>query len=398
MSDDGNARSSWVEVLRVFLLLGVTSFGGPVAHLGYFREAFVARRRWLSEAAYADLVALAQFLPGPASSQVGMAIGLARAGLPGLLAAWVGFTLPSALLMIGFAWGTHGLPDATGTGWIAGLKLAALAVVAHAVISMARTLAPDRPRASIAVLAMVWALLLPGSWGQVGAIVMGALAGLAFCRADPMADRTGIDLRIPTWMAGSALLLFATLLLGLPVAVALDAGPVAALADAFYRAGALVFGGGHVVLPLLEAGVVEPGMVDRDAFLAGYGAAQALPGPLLAFSAYLGAINGSGPSGLAGATLALVAIFLPSMLLVVGVLPFWASLGRMAGARRALMGINAAVVGLLAAVLYDPVFTSAIDSALSMGIAAIAFVLIGVWRTPPWAVVIIAGIAGGVLL
>ncbi len=403
-SDEQTGRASPLEVFRVFLGLGLTSFGGPVAHLGYFREAFVVRRRWLSERAYADLVALCQFLPGPASSQVGMAIGLIRAGYPGMLAAWTAFTLPSALLLVAFAYGVDTLTAAAGTGWIQGLKAAAVAVVAHAVLGMAKTLAPDRERATIAVAGMIGAMLLPTAAGQVGVIVLGGLAGLAWLRspADRPGEADGLAVSVRRGTALACLAGFAVLLVLLPLLAGTTGDAVLRLIDGFYRAGALVFGGGHVVLPLLQAEVVGPGLVEGEAFLAGYGAAQAVPGPLFTFAAYLGAVMQTPPTGLLGATLALLAIFLPSALLVVGALPFWQRLREAPAAQRALMGVNAAVVGLLAAALYDPVFTAGIVAtprpAVAMALAAAAFVALAAWRLPAWAVVLAAGAAGFVVL
>jgi chromate transporter len=388
------------EVFRAFLVLGLTSFGGPVAHLGYFREAFVRRRGWISDSAYADLVALCQFLPGPASSQVGMAIGLRRAGYLGMLAAWCAFTLPSALLMVAFAFGASSLSAAAGSGWIAGLKAAAVAVVAHAVLGMARTLSPDRERATIAVLAMIVALLVPHAFAQVAVILAGGAIGLLWLRAEPktlsQADTLGSPVGPRTALL--FLLMFFALLIALPALAATTASGTLHLIDSFYRAGSLVFGGGHVVLPLLQAEVVGTGLVGREAFLAGYGAAQAAPGPLFTFAAYLGAVAAQPPNGIAGAAIALVAIFAPSALLILGALPFWDRLRSLASAQRALMGVNAAVVGLLGAALYDPVFTAGIPSSRAMAIAAAAFVALTAWKTPAWAVVIAAGLTGAWLL
>jgi len=399
--DAGPGRGSALEVFRVFLGLGLTSFGGPVAHLGYFREAFVVRRGWLGDRAYADLVALCQFLPGPASSQVGMAIGLQRAGYLGLLAAWTAFTLPSALLLVAFAYGAQAFGTDAGAGWIQGLKAAAVAVVAHALLGMARTLTPDRERATIAVAGMILALLMPTALGQVLVILLGGAMGLAWLRpaglgaADP-ADRLSVP--VGRGAALAALGLFFLLLAALPLLAATVGGGLLQMLDSFYRAGSLVFGGGHVVLPLLQAEVVGPGLVDREAFLAGYGAAQAVPGPLFTFAAYLGAVQQSGPSGLEGATIALLAIFLPSALLIVGALPFWERLRAAASAQRALLGVNAAVVGLLAAALYDPVFTAGVTSTAAMAITAAAFVALAAWKAPAWAVVIAAGLLGFLVL
>jgi chromate transporter len=386
------------EVLVVFLGLGLTSFGGPIAHLGYFRHTLVERRRWLTERTYADLVALCQFLPGPASSQVGMGVGLQRAGLPGLLAAWIGFTLPSAILMTGFAYGLEALGGATHSGWIAGLKAAAVAVVANAVLGMARNLTPDRQRATIAVAALVAVLLSPPAWTQVLVIAGAGIIGLVWLK--PSLTQPDADLAVPLsrTAGGLSLALFATLLVGLPILAGLTDNPALRLADSFYRSGSLVFGGGHVVLPLLDAETVQRGLLSHDTFLAGYGAAQAVPGPLFTFAAFLGYSLNQPPNGLLGATIALLAIFLPSALLIAGALPFWDQLRRAPRAQAALMGINAAVVGILAAALYTPVFTAGIQTPAAMAIAAAAFIALTNWRTPAWAVVIAAGLAGAALL
>jgi chromate transporter len=390
-------RGGVLETFWIFLKLGCVSFGGPVAHLGYFRSAFVERRQWLSEAAYADLVALTQFLPGPASSQTGLAIGLGRAGLPGALAAWLGFTLPSALLMLGFALGLGAVGDALGGGWIAGLKLAAAAVVANALMGMARNLCPDRLRAGFAVAALAVVVALPGVWGQVGAILAAGAAGRLLLKGRADRDARGeIPVLVGRPTAVASLVLFAALLAGLPLLALAGNGLAVQLLDAFYRSGALVFGGGHVVLPLLQAEVVPTGLVDAESFLAGYGAAQALPGPLFSFSAFLGAAaGGPGTAGAVGAgLLALAAIFLPGALLVVGTLPFWAELRRLAGMRAALMGVNAGVVGLLAAAFYDPVWTTAVDRPADFVVAAGAFVALAVWKVSPVWVVVAGALAG----
>jgi chromate transporter len=391
---------SAAEVFRVFLGLGLTSFGGPVAHLGYFREAFVVRRQWLSDRAYADLVALCQFLPGPASSQVGMAVGLMRAGYLGMLAAWVAFTMPSAILLVAFAYGAGTLEAVAGAGWSQGLKAAAVAVVAHAVLGMAGSLTPDRERATIAVIGMVGAMLIPFAIGQVLVILLGGLIGLAWLRPQtgPAEEDDSLKVAVRRRTASVFLVIFFALLLLLPAVAAATGDGALRLMDSFYRAGSLVFGGGHVVLPLLQAEVVETGMVDREAFLAGYGAAQAVPGPLFTFAAYLGAVMETPPAGLLGAAIALVAIFVPSALLIVGGLPFWDRLRAAPLAQRALAGVNAAVVGLLAAALYDPVFTEGVTSPLTMAIAAAAFVALAGWRAPAWAVVIAAGVVGFLVL
>ena len=393
-------RGSAGEVFLVFLGLGLTSFGGPVAHLGYFREAFVERRKWISDRAYADLVALCQFLPGPASSQVGMAIGLRRAGYAGMAAAWTAFTLPSALLLIGFAYGLDAVGPAAGTGWLQGLKAAAVAVVAHALLGMARSLVPDKETASVAVAGMILAMLMPTALGQVLVILLGGVLGLVWLGVPGIeeGEQDALDVPVSRTVAIGALVTFFVLLAGLPALVAVYPDPALQLTDKFYRAGALVFGGGHVVLPLLQAETVQTGLVDKDAFLAGYGAAQAVPGPLFTFAAYLGTVMQTPPSGITGAAIALLAIFLPSALLIVGGLPFWEDLRRAPLAQRALRGVNAAVVGLLAAALYNPVFTEGVTSPVSMAIAAACFVALAAWRVPAWAVVVAAGVAGGLAL
>jgi chromate transporter len=388
----GNA----LEVFVVFLRLGLTSFGGPIAHLGYFRQEFVARRHWLDEAAYADLMALCQFLPGPASSEVGIGIGLTRAGLAGAIAAWTGFTLPSAIALVLFALGVERF-GALDAAWLHGLKIAAVAVVAQAVWGMAGTMATGKARASLAVAAAALVLAVPTTAGQLSAIALGAVAGMVLLRSGsapaPPAPGPGVGHRF----AISFLAVFFALLAGLPLLVAAIPNHALAMFNAFYRAGALVFGGGHVVLPLLQAAVVPPGWVTNNAFLAGYGAAQAVPGPLFTFAAYLGAVAGPRPNGWAGAAICLAAIFLPSFLLVIGALPFWQVLRGKPFAQSALAGVNAAVVGLLLAALYNPVWLSAIMGPLDVAVALAAFLLLAVWKTPPWLVVILCAVAGGVL-
>jgi chromate transporter len=385
------SQSSALGVLGIFLKLGLTSFGGPVAHLGYFREEFVRRRGWLDEASYADLVALCQFLPGPASSQVGLAIGLSRAGYAGALAAWVGFTLPSALALVLFAYGLGALADAGGSAWVHGLKTAAVAVVALAVLGMMRTLAPDRERATLAVAAAVIALAVPTAVGQIAAIVVGGIAGALLLRTNAIAQPAGsIPLRISHAEGAIALVIFLALLLGLPVAASRINAQALQLFDAFYRSGSLVFGGGHVVLPLLQAEVVPRGWVTNDEFLAGYGAAQAVPGPLFTFAAYLGAVIGGWRTGI----LCLIAVFLPSFLLVIGALPFWEVLRKTSAAQAALKGVNAAVVGLLLAAVYHPVWTAGITNARDFALASVAFLLLFMWQTPPWLVVILSAVGG----
>jgi chromate transporter len=388
----------WLEVLAVFLRLGLTSFGGPVAHLGYFRDEFVHRRRWLDDRGYADLVALCQFLPGPASSQVGIAVGLLRAGTLGAVAAWTGFTLPSAAAMIVFGYGIEALGNAAGSGWLHGLKVAAVAVVAQAVLGMARALAPDRARATLAVVAAIIALAVPSAFGQIGAILIGAVAGVTLLRGAVAVEQTAALPVSVSRAAGAALLaLFFVLLIGLPLLASAIPSHALAEFDAFYRAGSLVFGGGHVVLPLLQASVVPPGWVSNDAFLAGYGAAQAVPGPLFTFAAYLGTVMGPQPNGWVGGVICLIAIFLPSFLLVIGALPFWEELRRRPLAQAALRGVNAAVVGLLLAALYQPVWTVGITNAADFALASAAFLLLFMWQTPPWLVVILSA-AGGALI
>jgi chromate transporter len=386
----GHARQGTpAEVLLAFLKLGVTSFGGPVAHIGYFRQAFVERRRWLDEASFADLVALSQFLPGPASSQVVFSLGLMRGGWLGGLAASAGFTLPSALAMLLFAYVAKDLGGPLGLAFLHGLKLVAVAIVSQAVWGMAFSLCPDRTRAGIALFALALVTAAGGAAGQIAAILLGGCAGALLCEAAPPAATGHLPL-IPVSRTAGVLFLatFAILLLVPPV---LLAGPVRsqslALFEAFYRSGALVFGGGHVVLPLLRDAVVTPGWVSPDAFLAGYGAAQSVPGPLFTFAAYLGAVMEPAPNGIAGAVVALVAIFLPGLLLVAGLLPFWDAFRRRPAAQAAMRGTNAAVVGILAAALYNPVWTSAVTGQRDFAIAAIGFVLLVVWRLPPLAVV-----------
>jgi chromate transporter len=388
------ASGSAGEVFRAFFKLGLTSFGGPVAHLGYFRDELVIRRRWLDERGYADLVALCQFLPGPASSQVGFSLGVLRGGLLGGLAAWTAFTLPSALLLLAFASGAGALSGPVAEGAIHGLKLVAVAVVAQAVWGMARALAPDRPRAGIAVAALFLTVLVAGSVGQVGAIALGALAGLVLCRLPPQ-EQAGLLAFPVSRRAGAIGLLAFALLLVVPHLLAASLQSQAlALFDAFYRSGALVFGGGHVVLPLLQAEVVAPGWVGPGTFLAGYGAAQAVPGPLFTFAAYLGAVAGPAPHGVVGAAIALVAIFLPGLLLVYGMLPYWDALRTRPLAQAAMRGTNAAVVGILGSALYDPVWTSAVGTARDYAVAVLAFGLLTVGRTPPWMVVALTALGG----
>jgi chromate transporter len=385
-----------LEVFLVFLRLGCTSFGGPVAHLGYYRADLVAKRQWVTEATFADLVALCQFMPGPASSQTGMAIGLLRAGPLGMLAAWVGFTLPSAVAMTLFGYGIGAAGDVSNAGWLRGLKLVAVAVVAQAVWGMARSLAPDRPRATVAVAACLVALAVPSSDGQVAAILLGGITGIAVLpRRDEGAEPpAALGVRVPRSVAAALLVLFGLLLLVLPWLTTATESHTVALIDAFYRAGSLVFGGGHVVLPLLQASVVPPGWVGPDAFLAGYGAAQAMPGPLFTFAAFLGTVEGPSPHGWIGAVVATVSIFAPSFLLVGGLLPFWDTLRHRDAVRAALRGVNAAVVGVLLAALFTPIWTGAVHRGADFGLALVAFLLLTLWSAPPWLVVILGALAG----
>ncbi|MBV8937189.1 MAG: chromate efflux transporter [Alphaproteobacteria bacterium] len=390
-------RGSPFEVLRVFLRLGLTSFGGPVAHLGYFRAEFVERRRWLNEAAYADIVALCQFLPGPASSQTGISIGILRAGLPGALCAWLGFTTPSAVAMVLFGYGVAAAGNLTDSAWLHGLKIVAVAVVAQAVWGMSRNLCPDRERATIAVAAAMVALAIPSAPGQIGAIAGGALIGRALLRGPPPSpDLHPLAMYLPRRWSVIALAVFFALLLGLPPLAGAVPSHTLALVASFYRSGALVFGGGHVVLPLLQSSVVPPGWVTNDAFLAGYGAAQAVPGPLFTFAAYLGTVMGPPPNGWLGGLICVVAIFAPSFLLLIGALPFWDTLRRRPGVQSALRGVNAAVVGLLLAALYRPVWTSAVFGPADFAIAILAFLLLTFWAAPPWLVVIFGAVAASV--
>jgi chromate transporter len=396
-----------LEVFLVFLRLGLTSFGGPVAHLGYFRNEIVERRRWLAEADYSDLVALCQFLPGPASSQVGLALGLARAGWGGALAAWLGFTMPSALALMLFAWGVGEHGALAGSGFVHGLKLAAVAVVAQAVWGMARSLCPDAPRAGIAIAAALLTLLAPGAIAQLVAIVAAGLAGWKLLPRQTSAPVASIRLAgAVSQRTGIVAILAFFLLLGLlPIWASLSGSAFAALIDGFYRAGALVFGGGHVILPLLQSTVVPSGYLDADAFTAGYGAAQAVPGPLFTFAAYLGAaVSAPDPAsagcgaawigGAAGGLAMLIAIFVPAFLLVVGALPFWDSLRQRADLRSTMAGVNAGVVGILLAALYDPVWTSAVHGRTDFAIALAAFGLLVIGRVSPLAVVALSAAAG----
>ena len=386
--------TSTLTIFLAFLRLGCTSFGGPIAHLGYFRSEFVNRRKWLSDEAYADIVALAQFVPGPASSQTGFALGLMHGGIPGGLAAWTGFTLPSALLMLLAATGLSYAQNSAAQGVIHGLKLLAVAVVAQAVWSMGRSLCPDRQRAGLAFLAAAVLIAMPSSGLQLAVIAAGALFGLVSLRSKTQTIPPSFGIRISQTSAFVAICAFFLLLAGLPAVAAISHDGVALLANAFYRTGALVFGGGHVVLPLLQETVVTPGWVGHDDFLAGYGAAQALPGPLFTVAAFLGAKSSVGPGGLAGALVALIAIFSPGMLLVYGVLPFWDRLRTRTSVRGALDGVNAAVVGVLGAALYEPIWTSTILRPLDAALALLAFAALTVARLPVFVVVAMSAATG----
>ena len=384
-------------MLRVYTRLGLTCSGGPTTHIGYFRDEFVVRRRWLDERSYADLVALCQVLPGPASSQVGFSIGLMRAGYLGGLAAWTGFTLPSAIALVLFAYGASSLSGPTGAGLLHGLKLVAVAIVAQAVWGMARTLAPDRERASIAIGAALIILFGSSSLAQIVAILLGGISGFWLCRAALPAMAGHIAMPVSRGVGLAALAAYFFLLVGFPVLRALAPSESIALLEAFYRSGALVFGGGHVVLPLLREAFVTPGWVSDDVFLAGYGAAQSVPGPLFTFAAYLGAVVRTSPHGVAGAALGLVAIFVPGILILIGTLPFWDTFRKRTEAQAMLRGVNAAVVGLLGAALYNPVWTSSVRSPPDFGIALVGFLLLIVWRAPPLAVVVLSALGGVVL-
>jgi chromate transporter len=394
---EGHEPGRALEVLAVATRLGLTSFGGPIAHLGYFHEEYVTRRRWLDEATYAEIVALCQSLPGPASSQVGIAVGTLRAGLLGGLLAWVGFTLPSAAAMIAFAYGLDALGSVENAGWLHGLKVAAVAVVAYAVWTMARSLAPDRPRATMAILAALIMLAWQTAVSQLLVIVLAGLVGWRLFRDYAVDSRAELRVPIGRGVAIACWALFFGLVIALPVARGIVEIQALAVFDSFYRVGSLVFGGGHVVLPLLQTEVVARGWVSQEDFIAGYGAAQAVPGPLFTFSAYLGAVMEPEPNGVTGGALALTAIFLPSFLLVLGGLPLWGVLRRQPAFQSALRGVNAAVVGILLAALYDPVWTSAIGRVEDFGLALAAFGLLALWRVPPLLVVLFAAAGGAAL-
>ena len=387
-------RGSFLEVLGVFAKLGITSFGGPIAHLGYFRQEIVVRRKWLDETAYTDYIALCQFLPGPSSSQVGVALGFTRAGLWGGLAAWLGFTLPSAIALTIFAYATTLFNSVAQSGWLHGLLIVAVAVVAQAVWGMAKAQCPDQPRATLALVAAGLILLWPLATVQIAIIVLAGIFGWRFLRHTETVPSSLLPIALSRRLALSCWVLFFGLLLVLPVLHQVTQSQPIALFDTFFRVGSLVFGGGHVILPLLQREVVPPGWVTNDQFITGYAAAQAIPGPLFTFSAYLGAVSRPAPNGWLGALIALLAIFLPSFLLLIGILPFWNRLRALEPFQAALRGINAAVVGILLAALYQPIWTSAIHTPVDFTLTLIAFGLLVVWKLPPWMVVIISALLG----
>jgi len=391
-----NSRLRWLDVGYTALKLGLTSFGGPVAHIGYFREQYVVRKKWLSEEAFGDLTALCQFLPGPASSQLGIAIGIQRAGWLGGISAWLGFTLPSALMLVAFAYGMQGgaLADA---GWIHGLKLAAVAIVAQAVWSMAQTLTPDKPRILLAAFTASVVLMVSGTMGQIAPIVLCGVIGAFVIKPQPVKPLSDQQPKIKGTAALLYLSLFALLLILLPILSAWHHHPMFELADIGYRAGSLVFGGGHVVLPMLHDDMVSAGFLNEQQFLAGYGATQAVPGPLFTFAAYLGAVSAPGTEGIIRATILLCFIFLPSFLLVAGIMPIWAKLRMHRRTRAVLSGVNASVVGLLLAALYDPVWTSAVHDKLDFIFVGIGFMMVVIWRCPPWLLVLSAAVFGWLL-
>ena len=393
----GQERGSFLEVLRVSTRLGLTSFGGPIAHLGYFHEEYVKQRKWIDEQSYADLVALCQFLPGPASSQVSIAIGILRARLLGGIAAWIGFTLPSALALIAFGLGIGAFAGTGDAGWLHGLKVVAVAVVAQAVWGMARSLCPDRERATIAILAAIVTLAWPSALGQLLSIIFAGLLGAVIFPGQTWSSASQTRFPVAKKTGTAAWIIFFGLLVGLPFWRQISPSHALEVFDSFFRVGSLVFGGGHVVLPLLQTEVVGPGWVTEEQFVAGYGATQAVPGPLFTFSAYLGTVMNPEPNGWTGAFLALLGIFLPSFLLVIGALPFWDLLRSVRIFQSALKGINAAVVGLLLAALYNPVWTSAIYSPADFALGLIAFGLLMFWKFPPWMVVVLCAVGGEAL-
>jgi len=377
-----------LNVFLTFLRLGLTSFGGPIAHLGYFREEFVVRRKWLSESSYSEIVALCQFLPGPASSQVGLIVGLSRAGTSGAFAAWLGFTLPSAIAITLFAIGGSQLEGVAYEGFIHGLKIVAVAIIAHAIWGMTRSLCPDVPRAMIMVVSTVLMILFTSAFAQVAVIIIAAILGIGLTQSNSAQSATPLPIAFSVRSGLICLCLFSMLLVGLPLVAYFFPSQIAQSLSSFYRAGSLVFGGGHVVLPLLQAEVVTPGLVSNETFLAGYGAAQAVPGPLFTFASFLGASIYDGALGWYGSLVCLIAIFVPSFLLVFGVLPFWGKVRTNSYAQRAIAGANAGVVGLLIAVLWDPVWTSTVKSISDIVLVLGAFAALMIWKLPSWLVVL----------
>lgn len=395
VNPEPDKRTNPFEIFLIFLRLGLTSFGGPIAHISYFRQEFVEKRKWLDERAYADLVALCQFLPGPASSQIGIALGFSRGGFPGSIASWLGFTLPSAVALILFGMGLSFFGSTLGSLWLHGLKVVAVAVVAQALLGMGKTLCPDKQRATLAVCAAAVAVTFPSSVGQISVIIISAVFGLTLLKTSSPLTHCIIP---SSTSRGTGMILLATfflLLIILPLSAAGSSNYILQLIDGFYRAGSLVFGGGHVVLPLLQSQVVPTGWVSNDVFLAGYGAAQAVPGPLFTFAAYLGSVSTQAPAGWLGGGVALVAIFLPSFLLIIGTLPFWEQLRRYEVMQRAMLGINAGVVGILLAAFYNPVWTNGISNANDFCLAAASFLLLVFWKCPPWLVVFLAATTAG---
>lgn len=385
-------KESIGKIFLIFLQLGLTSFGGPIAHLGYFREAFVERRKWLREKDFADLIALCQFLPGPASSQVGIGIGLARGGISGSLVAWIGFTLPSALAMIIFGYGIINFNQYIPIGVLQGLKIVAVAVVGQAIWGMSRTLCPDKLRITIAIISASLVLIFQTALIQFGVIILGAVLGVSILNPEKRLEKSLLKIEISKSLAVFCLSLFFIFLFGLPLLVKIYFSESLSLFDSFYRSGSLVFGGGHVVLPLLKTEVVPNGLVSKEAFMAGYGAAQAMPGPLFTFSAFLGTVAKSNPNGWLGGIVCLTAIFLPSFLLILGVLPFWNSLGKLKFVPEGLLGINASVVGLLVASFYNPLWTNTILSANDFILAMFAYLLLVFWKVPPYLVVCLSAL------
>lgn len=384
------SQNKYIEILKASTKLGLTSFGGPTAHLGYFRDEYVGKRKWLDDKAYADIVALCQFLPGPASSQVGISVGMLRGGILGGFISWFGFTMPSVLVLALFAMFISGATF--DTGWIQGLKIVAVAVVAHALLGMGKSLVPDRQRIIIAVLAVAATLLMPTAWAQIGVIVIAGLIGFLIYRNEKAPEAVNLVLSFGKKTGIAAWTIFAGLLIGLPLLRPLIESSYYAIFDIFYRVGSIVFGGGHVVLPMLEREVV-PVFMDADTFIAGYGVAQAVPGPLFTLSAYLGQLMGSGW----GVVIAVFAMFLPSFLLVIGTLPFWSVIRTKPGVQAALKGVNAAVVGILLAALYDPVFTSSIQKPADFAVAVVAFAMLVYFKIAPWIVVLITALLGAAM-